>query len=184
MVYNESHQFVVAGQLPSIGVSPVAISLEPVAGSRTPTIVAAVRMPMSATSHEPETHLAARVSLVALRRRDELAIFGDDCPTPEGTAIRDYVHVTDLADAHVAAARHLLGGGGVAVNLGTGRGFSIREVVDAVERVAGLHVPRRVAARRQGDLAVLVADGSRAQRLLGFTAPHSDIDTIVRTAHA
>ena len=136
-------------------------------------------------SHDPETHLVPRAILAAMGRLDEIAIFGDDYPTPDGTAIRDYVHVTDLADAHVAAVRHLLGGGeGVAVNLGTGRGFSVREVVDAVERVTGLHVPRRVAARRQGDPAVLVADGSRAQRLLGFTAPHSDIDTIVRSAHA
>ena len=136
-------------------------------------------------SHEPETHLVPRAILAAQGRLDEIAIFGDDYPTPDGTAVRDYVHVTDLADAHVAAVRHLLGGGhGVAVNLGTGRGFSVREVVDAVERVTGLHVPRRIAARRQGDPALLVADGSRARRLLGFTAAHSGIDTIVRTAHA
>ena len=136
-------------------------------------------------SHDPETHLIPRAILAALGRLDELAIFGDDYPTPDGTAVRDYVHVTDLADAHVAAARHLLGGGdGLAVNLGTGRGFSVREVVDAVERVTGLRVPRRVTARRQGDPAVLVADGSRATRLLGFIAAHSDIETIVRTAHA
>ncbi len=136
-------------------------------------------------SHEPETHLVPRAILAAMGRLDEIAIFGDDYPTPDGTAVRDYVHVTDLADAHVAAVRHLLGGGdGGAVNLGTGRGFSVREVVDAVERVTGLPVPRRVVARRQGDPAVLVADGSRARRLLGFKAVHSDIDTIVRTAHA
>ena len=136
-------------------------------------------------SHEPETHLVLRAILAALHRLDEIAIFGDDYPTPDGTAIRDYVHVTDLAHAHMAAVRHLLGGGsGIAVNLGTGRGFSVREVVDAVERVTGLPVPRRAAARRRGDPAMLVADGSHAQRLLGFTAPHSDIDTVVRTAHA
>ena len=136
-------------------------------------------------SHDPETHLIPRAILAALGHLDKLTIFGDDYPTPDGTAMRDYVHVTDLADAHVAAVRHLLGGGaGGAVNLGTGRGFSVREILDAVERVTGLHVPRRIAARRQGDPAVLVADGSRARRLLGFTAPHSDIDTIVRTAHA
>ena len=136
-------------------------------------------------SHDPETHLVPRAILAAMGRVDEIAIFGDDYPTPDGTAVRDYVHVTDLADAHVAAARHLLGGGGgVAVNLGTGRGFSVREVLEAVERVTGLRVPRRIAARRRGDPAVLVADGSRARRRLGFTAPHSDIDTIVRTAHA
>ena len=136
-------------------------------------------------SHEPETHLIPRAILAALGRLGELAIFGDDYPTPDGTAVRDYIHVTDLADAHVAAVSHLLGGGdGIAVNLGTGRGFSVQEVVDAVERVTGRYVPRRVIGRRQGDPAVLVADGSRARKLLGFTAPHSDIDTIVRTAHA
>ena len=136
-------------------------------------------------SHEPETHLVPRAILAAMGNLDEIAVFGDDYPTPDGTAVRDYVHVTDLADAHVAAVRHLLDGGdGVAVNLGTGHGFSVREVVDAVERVTGLQVPRRVAARRQGDPAVLVADGSRARRLLGFTAPHSGLETIVRTAHA
>ena len=136
-------------------------------------------------SHEPQTHLVPRAILATLGHLDEIAIFGDDYPTPDGTAIRDYVHVTDLADAHVAAVRHLLGGGdGIAVNLGTGRGFSVRAFLDAVERVTGLHVPRRVTGRRQGDPAVLVADGSRARRLLGFSAPHSDIDTIVRTAHA
>ena len=136
-------------------------------------------------SREPETHLIPRAILAALGHLDELTIFGDDYPTPDGTALRDYVHVTDLADAHVAAARHLLGGGdGVAVNLGTGRGFSVREILDAVERVTGVHVPRRIATRRRGDPTVLVADGSRARRLLGFTASHTDIHTIVRTAHA
>ena len=135
-------------------------------------------------SHEPETHLVPRAILAAMGRLDEIAIFGDDYPTPDGTAIRDYIHVTDLAEAHVAAVQHLLRGDeGHAVNLGTGRGCSVREVVDAVERVTGLHVPRRIAARRQGDPAVLIADGSLAQRRLGFTAVHSDIDTIVRTAH-
>lgn len=135
-------------------------------------------------SHDPETHLVPRAILAAMGRLDEIAIFGDDYPTPDGTAIRDYIHVTDLAEAHVAAVQHLLRGDeGHAVNLGTGRGCSVREVVDAVERVTGLRVPCRIAARRQGDPAVLIADGSRAQRRLGFTALHSDMDTIVRTAH-
>ena len=135
--------------------------------------------------HDPETHLIPRAILAAMGRLDEFAIYGDDYPTPDGTAVRDYVHVSDLAEAHVAAARHLLGGGGSeTVNLGTGRGFSVREIVDAVGRLTGLGVPCRVAARRQGDPPVLIADGSRARRLLGFTAAHSDIETIVRTAHA
>ena len=136
-------------------------------------------------SHDPETHLIPRAILAALGRIAELALFGDDYPTPDGTAIRDYVHVCDLADAHVAAVRLLLGGGeSISVNLGTGRGFSVREIVEAVTRVTGLDVPCRIAPRRPGDPAVLVADGSRAERLLGFLAAHSDVETIVRTAHA
>ena len=136
-------------------------------------------------SHDPETHLIPRAILAAMGRLEELSLFGDDYPTPDGTAIRDYVHVCDLANAHVAAVRHLLGGGeSVAVNLGTGHGCSVREIVDAVERVTGLDVPYRIVPRRHGDPAVLVADGSRAERLLGFSPVHSDIETIVRTAHA
>ena len=136
-------------------------------------------------SHDPETHLIPRAILAAMGRLEELSLFGDDYPTPDGTAIRDYVHVCDLASAHVAAVRHLLGGGeSVAVNLGTGHGCSVREIVDAVERVTGLDVPYRIVPRRHGDPAVLVADGSGAERLLGFSPVHSDIETIVRTAHA
>ena len=124
-------------------------------------------------------------SCKALAAGGFLPVVYDNYPTPDGTAIRDYVHVCDLANTHVAAVRHLLGGGeSVTVNLGTGHGCSVREIVDAVERVTGLDVPYRIVARRQGDPAVLVADGSRAERLLGFSPEHSDIKTIVRTAHA
>ena len=136
-------------------------------------------------SHDPETHLIPRAILAAMGRLAELEIFGDDYPTPDGTAIRDYVHVCDLANAHVTAARLLLDGSrGISVNLGTGRGISVREVVQAVERVTGIGVPCRIAPRRAGDPAVLVADSSRAGRLLGFSAVHSDIEIIVRTTHA
>lgn len=136
-------------------------------------------------SHDPETHLIPRAILAAMGRLGELSIFGDDYPTPDGTAIRDYLHVSDLAGAHVAAARRLLDGAeSFAVNLGAGRGFSVREIVDAVQRVTGLQVPYRIVARRQGDPAVLIADGSRAKRMLGISTSHSDIATIVGTAHA
>ena len=135
--------------------------------------------------HDPETHLIPRALLAAMQRLPELTIFGDDYPTPDGTAIRDYIHVCDLADAHVAAVRLLLGGGeSASLNLGTGNGLSVREIVDAVRRVTGLDVPCRVAPRRPGDPAVLVADSSHARRLLGFSTAHSDVETIVRTAHA
>ena len=136
-------------------------------------------------SHDPETHLIPRAILAAMGRLTELTIFGDDYPTPDGTAIRDYVHACDLANAHVAAVRYLLGGGeSISVNLGTGRGCSVREIVEAVERVTSLEVPCRIAPRCPGDPAVLVADSSRAERLLGFSAAHSDVETIVRTASA
>ena len=136
-------------------------------------------------SHDPESHLIPRAILAAMGRVGELTIFGDDYPTPDGTAIRDYVHVSDLAGAHVAAARRLLDGAeSFAVNLGTGRGVSVREIVDAVQRVTGLEVPYRIAARRRGDPAILVADGSRAERLLGFSIPRSDVETVVRTTYA
>ena len=136
-------------------------------------------------SHDPETHLIPRAILAAMGRIAELTIFGDDYRTPDGTAIRDYVHVRDLADAHVAAVRLLLDGGeSISVNLGTGSGFSVREIVDAVERVTDLEVPCRLAPRRPGDPAVLVADSSRAGGVLGFSATHSDVETIVRTACA
>ena len=135
--------------------------------------------------HDPETHLIPRAILASMGRLAELTIFGDDYPTPDGTAIRDYVHVCDLASAHVAAVRYLIGGSeSISVNLGTGSGFSVREIVDAVERVTGLDVPCRIAPRRPGDPAVLVADSSRAERLLRFSAAHSDVETIVRTAYA
>ena len=136
-------------------------------------------------SHDPETHLVPRAILAAMNRLVELTIFGDDYPTPDGTAIRDYVHVCDLADAHVAAVHFLLAGGGSAsLNLGAGSGLSVRDIVKAIERVTGLDVPCRVDSRRLGDPAVLVADSSHAKRLLGFSTARSDVETIVRTAHS
>ena len=135
-------------------------------------------------SHHPETHLVPRAVMAALGRIPELAIYGDDYPTPDGTAVRDYVHVCDLADTHVAALVHLeAGGGSLVANLGTGSGFSVREILKAVERVTGRPVPHHTAARRPGDAAILVADAHRARTCLGFTSRHSGLDQIVRTAH-
>ena len=136
-------------------------------------------------SHDPETHLVPRAILAAMKRLPELSIFGDDYPTPDGTAVRDYVHVCDLADAHVAAVHFLLAGGeSTSLNLGAGSGLSVRDIVKAVERVTGLDVPCRVDCRRPGDPAALIADSTRARRLLGFSPGRSDVDTIVRTAHS
>ncbi len=135
--------------------------------------------------HEPETHLIPLILRAALGGGQPLEIYGTDYPTPDGTAIRDYIHVTDLADAHVRALDYLAGGGeSGAMNLGTGHGYSVREVVAAVERVGGRPVPRREVGRRPGDPPELVADPALARRRLGWHPTHSDLDTIIATALA
>ena len=134
--------------------------------------------------HDPETHLIPLAIETALGRRRELQVLGTDYPTPDGTAVRDYVHVTDLADAHVRALRHLEGEGpSGALNLGTGRGHSVREVIAMVERVGGRKVNARNAPRRAGDPPVLVAAPGRARELLGWEPRWSSLETIVQTAH-
>ena len=136
-------------------------------------------------NHDPETHLIPLVLRAALGSAPPVQIFGTDYPTPDGTAIRDYVHVADLADAHVRALRHLADGGdSIALNLGTGDGASVRAVIAAVERVAGRPVPQREAPRRPGDPPQLVADPAVARSVLGWQPRHSDLDTIVATALA
>jgi UDP-glucose 4-epimerase len=130
--------------------------------------------------HRPESHLIPLVIDAALDRRPALEVYGDDYPTPDGTCIRDYVHVSDLADAHLLALRQLEQGS-ITWNLGNGAGHSVRQVIAAVERVAGLTVPYRFAPRRSGDAAVLVASSERA-KLAGWRPAHGDLDDIVRTA--
>ncbi|RWC74019.1 MAG: UDP-glucose 4-epimerase GalE [Mesorhizobium sp.] len=133
--------------------------------------------------HSPETHLVPRVLMAASGIIDEIEVFGTDYETPDGTCVRDYIHVSDLARAHLKALQHLEGGGqSLAVNLGTGRGVSIREIVQAVSRVTSRPVPAVFRARRPGDPAELYADPSKARAHLGFVPELSDIDTIVRTA--
>jgi UDP-arabinose 4-epimerase len=133
--------------------------------------------------HDPETHLIPLALLAAAGRRGALDILGTDYDTPDGTCIRDYIHVSDLARAHVLALAHLLRGGeSLALNLGTGRGASIREVVRTVEAVTGRALPVREMPRRPGDPPALVADARRAAQVLGFRPTLSDLDTIV--AHA
>jgi UDP-glucose-4-epimerase GalE len=135
--------------------------------------------------HDPETHLIPLILDAALGKRAAIDVFGTDYPTPDGTAVRDYIHVQDLADAHVKALAYLFDGGETTqVNLGTGTGNSVREVIDAVERVTGRTVPRREVARRAGDPPELVADPTKANNLLGWKPQMSDIDSIIRTAWA
>jgi UDP-arabinose 4-epimerase len=134
---------------------------------------------------DPETHLIPRAMMALQGHISDFAVFGTDFETPDGTAIRDYVHVADLADAHVAALGQLLSGfSGSVFNLGTGRGYSVREVLHAIEREAGERLPAVTGQRRAGDPAVLIADPARARHELGFDPARSDLETIVRTAWA
>jgi UDP-arabinose 4-epimerase len=135
--------------------------------------------------HEPETHLVPLVLQAALGQRPHIEIYGTDYPTPDGTAIRDYVHVGDLAIAHLRALERLRAGGdSAAVNLGTGRGHSVREVIAAAEAASGRKVPSRAAPRRPGDPAALVADPSLAAEILDWRPQLSDLDTLIRTSLA
>jgi UDP-glucose 4-epimerase len=131
--------------------------------------------------HRPESHLIPLVIDAALGRRPELAVYGNDYATPDGTCIRDYVHVTDLADAHLLALSRLQRGS-ISVNLGNGAGHSVLEVIRAVERVSQRKVPFRISPRRPGDPAVLVASSERARQELGWQPRLTDLDEIVRTA--
>ncbi|HET7841081.1 MAG TPA: NAD-dependent epimerase/dehydratase family protein, partial [Terriglobia bacterium] len=134
-------------------------------------------------AHDPESHLIPLVIDAALGRRPHVEVFGTDYPTPDGTCIRDYVDVTDLAEAHVLAMQSLTSGDeSVALNLGTGRGHSVREVIAAVERVSKRKVPFRDSPRREGDPAVLVADPARAAKTLGWKPQHSELDSIIEGA--
>ncbi|HEY4660889.1 MAG TPA: UDP-glucose 4-epimerase GalE [Terriglobales bacterium] len=131
--------------------------------------------------HDPETHLIPVIFQAAQGKRAALDIFGDDYPTADGTCIRDYIHVTDLAEAHVLGLEYLAKGEPTAMNLGTGTGYSVKEVVTAVERITGHKVPTHITARRPGDPPELVADPSLAEKLLKWKAKRS-LDDIVSTA--
>ena len=132
--------------------------------------------------HDPETHLIPIVLRAITGEVENLQVFGTDYPTPDGTCIRDYIHVDDLASAHDRAVRYLERGGvSDAVNLGTGKGTSVQQIIDAAERVSGKSVPVECGARRTGDPAELIADPSRAGRVLGWKATRS-LDTIMESA--
>ena len=132
-------------------------------------------------SHEPETHLIPLIFQAALGERAALDIFGDDYPTSDGTCIRDYIHVTDLAEAHVAGLEYLAKADSAAMNLGTGQGYSVKDVIAAVERITGRKVPTHIADRRPGDPPELVADPSLSQKLLNWKAKRS-LDEIISSA--
>lgn len=132
--------------------------------------------------HEPESHLIPLVLQTALGQRERIGVFGDDYPTPDGTCIRDYIHVDDLADAHLSALQLLEHGTNLQLNLGTGRGHSVKAVIDACRSVTGHPIPTTIENRRAGDPAELVADSSLAQKVLQWTPKYMEIADVVKTA--
>src|SRR5262249_46064051 len=132
--------------------------------------------------HDPETHLIPLVIQAVQGRRPHIEVFGTDYPTPDGTCIRDYIHVDDLAEAHLLALEHLQPGQEMRYNLGTGRGYSVREVIRAVEEVTGKKVPVKEGPRRAGDPPSLVASSEKIQRELGWRPRYTELKPIVETA--
>ena len=132
--------------------------------------------------HDPESHLIPIVLQVALGQRDHITIFGDDYPTSDGTCIRDYIHVDDLATAHLKALERLEPGKALKLNLGTGRGNSVREIIEACRRVTGHQIPEVMGERRPGDPPELVADSSLAQKVLDWKPEYLEIERTVETA--
>ena len=133
--------------------------------------------------HNPETHLIPLVLFAAQGKREDIAIFGDDYPTPDGTAIRDYIHVSDLSQAHLLALKHLRDGGSSEfINLGNGGGYSVKEVIEAARKVTGEDIKTRIAPRRAGDPSRLVADAKKAREVLGWNPQFPEIEKIIESA--
>jgi UDP-glucose 4-epimerase len=133
--------------------------------------------------HNTEGHLIPIILQVPMGKRQYVSLFGSDYPTPDGTCVRDYIHVADLADAHVKALRYLRNGGkSQKINLGNGTGFSIREVIAAAERITGAKIPVKESARRAGDSSVLVSASEKARDILSWSPRFPELETIVGTA--
>ena len=139
-------------------------------------------LPNRGEAHEPETHIIPLILDVALGRREKILIYGDDYPTPDGTCIRDYIHVADLADAHMLALKALDTTERLILNLGNGEGFSVKEVIEAARRVTGKPIPAEIRPRRAGDPARLVAGSGKAKEVLGWQPKHADISDILESA--
>jgi UDP-glucose 4-epimerase len=132
--------------------------------------------------HDPEPHLIPVVLQAILGVRPGITVFGTDYPTADGTNVRDYIHVEDLADAHISAVEKLKAGERIYCNLGTGSGFSVKQIIDVCQRVSGKKVPVTYGPRRAGDAVALYADPGRARALLGWEAKYKDPETIIRSA--
>ncbi|MDB5600418.1 MAG: galE 3, partial [Xanthobacteraceae bacterium] len=157
------------------GLAAVSLRYFPVAGASGPL----------GEDHTPETHLIPLVLQAAAGKRPSVAIFGTDYPTPDGTCVRDYIHVADLVAAHAAALKHLRASKpSHTFNCGYGHGYSVLEVLEAVKRVAGRDLPVTMAGRRPGDPAMIVADCSRIRQTLGWVPKYDNLDTIVSHALA
>ena len=133
--------------------------------------------------HDPETHLIPLILFAAQGRRDAISIFGDDYPTPDGTAIRDYIHISDLSQAHLLALDYLRGGGASEfINLGNGNGYSVKEVVEAARKVTGKNIEAKTCPRRAGDPSKLIADATKAKQILGWNPQFPEIEKIIESA--
>ena len=133
--------------------------------------------------HRPESHLIPLILQTIRGKRDKLLLYGDDYPTPDGTCVRDYIHITDLADAHIRALDYLKKGGkSTYYNLGNGNGFSVKEVIDMTEKVTGLKIKRQVEARRPGDPATLVASSAKIKKELGWNPQYDSLESIIASA--
>ncbi len=132
-------------------------------------------------SHDPEPHLIPLVLYTALGKKDCIKIYGDDYPTKDGTCIRDYIHVNDLADAHIRALEYLEKGESTVINLGTGNGYSVKEIVEEARRITGKEIKSEIVSRRPGDPAILIADNKKAKEVLGWN-PEYDLKRILETA--
>ena len=141
-------------------------------------------LPGRGEAHEPETHIIPLILDVALGRREKILIYGDDYPTPDGTCIRDYIHVVDLAEAHMLAFHALEEQPKLILNLGNGEGFSVKQVIEAARRVTGKPIPAELKPRRPGDPARLVASSEQAKSILGWQPKHADLDDILASAWA
>lgn len=157
------------------GIKYVSLRYFNVAGARESAVIG--------EDHQPETHLIPIILQVSLGQRDSISIFGDDYDTPDGTCIRDYVHVEDLIEAHLLALEYLENGGDSDIfNLGSSQGFSVKEIIDTVKSVTGKEIPSRIGARRPGDPAVLIASPDKARQVLGWNPTRTSIDKIIQDA--
>ncbi len=138
---------------------------------------------MIGEAHHPETHIIPIILQVPLGQRPHITIFGDDYATPDGTCIRDYIHVTDLVDAHILAMNYLVAGGeSTCFNLGSNTGYSVKEMVEAARQVTGHPIPQVMGERRAGDPASLIASSAKAKAILGWSPKHTDVETIIASA--